>query len=69
MAGVADLPRKHSRRSHRNRWVLAVAVCTGLVQATVAHAQIGSDRYSSIVVDAASGTVLEEVNPDQPRHP
>ena len=34
-----------------------------------ARAQIGSDRYSSIVVDAASGTVLEAVNPDAPRHP
>lgn len=34
-----------------------------------AQAQIGSGRYSSIVVDAASGDVLEEVNADQPRHP
>jgi D-alanyl-D-alanine carboxypeptidase len=34
-----------------------------------AHAQIGSARYSSIVVDATSGDVLEEVNADQPRHP
>jgi D-alanyl-D-alanine carboxypeptidase len=37
--------------------------------ATPAHAQIGSARYSSIVVDAKSGDVLEEVNADQPRHP
>ena len=34
-----------------------------------ASAQIGSARYSSIVVDAASGEVLEEVNADEPRHP
>ena len=34
-----------------------------------AHAQIGSARYSSIIVDAASGDVLEEVNADEPRHP
>ena len=34
-----------------------------------ARAQIGSDRYSSIVVDAATGNVLEEANPDAPRHP
>src|SRR6202046_1126359 len=34
-----------------------------------AHAQIGSARYSSIIVDATSGDVLEEVNADQPRHP
>jgi D-alanyl-D-alanine carboxypeptidase len=34
-----------------------------------AQAQIGSARYSSIVVDATSGSVLEEVNADEPRHP
>jgi D-alanyl-D-alanine carboxypeptidase len=34
-----------------------------------AHAQIGSDRYSSIVVDAATGKVLEQANPDALRHP
>jgi D-alanyl-D-alanine carboxypeptidase len=37
--------------------------------ATPAQAQVGSARYSSIVVDAASGDVLEEVNPDELRHP
>jgi D-alanyl-D-alanine carboxypeptidase len=42
---------------------------TCLVAATTAHAQIGSARYSSIIVDATSGDVLEEVNADQPRHP
>jgi D-alanyl-D-alanine carboxypeptidase len=36
---------------------------------TDANAQIGSARYSSIVVDASSGEVLEEVNADQLRHP
>jgi D-alanyl-D-alanine carboxypeptidase len=41
----------------------------GLLCPTAAHAQIGSDRYSSIVVDAASGSILEQVNPDAPRHP
>ena len=41
----------------------------GLLGPAPARAQIGSDRYSSIVVDAASGNVLEEVNPDAPRHP
>ena len=37
--------------------------------ASAAQAQIGSDRYSSIVVDAATGNVLEAANPDAPRHP
>ena len=36
---------------------------------TPARAQIGSDRYSSIIVEAATGNVLEAANPDAPRHP
>jgi len=36
---------------------------------SAARAQIGSDRYSSIVVDAASGNVLSSVNADEPRYP
>ena len=47
---------------------LAVGVlCAGLPHP--AQAQVGSDRYSSIVVDAATGNVLEAANPDAPRHP
>jgi len=34
-----------------------------------AFAQVGSARYSSIVVDATSGDVLEAANPDALRHP
>jgi D-alanyl-D-alanine carboxypeptidase len=34
-----------------------------------AWAQIGSDRYSSIVVDAATGNVLSAANPDELRFP
>jgi D-alanyl-D-alanine carboxypeptidase len=41
----------------------------GLLWPDLAHGQIGSDRYSSIVVDAASGRILETINPDAPRHP
>jgi D-alanyl-D-alanine carboxypeptidase len=47
---------------------LAVAVGIGIMAAP-AQAQIGSDRYSSIVVDAATGNVLEAANPDALRHP
>jgi D-alanyl-D-alanine carboxypeptidase len=53
------------------RWVL-VAVLVVAVLAVLpraAWAQIGSDRYSSIVVDAGSGQVMEAANPDAPRHP
>ncbi len=34
-----------------------------------AHAQIGSDRYSSIVTEAATGNVLIAASPDEPRYP
>lgn len=34
-----------------------------------ASAQVGSDRYSSIIVDAASGQVLSSANADEPRYP
>jgi D-alanyl-D-alanine carboxypeptidase len=51
------------------RWLLAAAGLASWVVTASAHAQIGSARYSSIIVDAASGGVLEEVNADQPRHP
>jgi D-alanyl-D-alanine carboxypeptidase len=58
----------------RNQLLRCVMAAVGLTSAislmTVpSHAQIGSARYSSIVVDATSGDVLEEVNADQPRHP
>ena len=45
--------------------LLAVAIASP----RAAHAQVGSARYSSMVIDAGSGAVLESVNPDEPRHP
>src|SRR5580698_5964247 len=61
----------------RKQLLRCLSAATGLTSwllmtswlATPAQAQIGSARYSSIVVDATSGDVLEEVNADQPRHP
>ncbi len=44
--------------------LLAIALAV-----TPARAQIGSDRYSSIIIDAASGNVLSEINADELRHP
>ncbi len=40
-----------------------------LVGSAGARAQIGSERYSSIVIDAASGSVLSAANPDELRFP
>ncbi len=63
----------HARRQMSRCLVIAGSLTSSLlmtlVLATPAHAQIGSARYSSIVVDATSGDVLEDVNADQPRHP
>ncbi len=33
------------------------------------HAQVGSERYSSLVVEARSGRLISAVNPDELRHP
>ncbi len=56
-------------RKHVLRCLMAAAGLMSFAIASGAQAQIGSARYSSIVVDAGSGDVLEEVNADQPRHP
>jgi D-alanyl-D-alanine carboxypeptidase len=45
------------------------SVAVGCALPRVAHAQIGSARYSSMVIDARSGAVLEAVNADELRHP
>lgn len=37
--------------------------------AASARAQVGSERYSSIVIDAGTGSVLSAVNADEPRYP
>ena len=61
----------HHVRSIVMRLFVPVAVLGGFLTGIpiAAHAQIGSDRYSSIVVDAATGNVLEAASPDAPRHP
>jgi len=53
------------------RWVLVLAVPAAALMAlpSVARAQIGSDRYSSIVVEAGNGQVMEAASADAPRHP
>ena len=46
--------------------MICVATALGALPAL---AQIGSDRYASIVVDSATGNVLSEANADEPRYP
>jgi D-alanyl-D-alanine carboxypeptidase len=48
---------------------LAAALLAIVLAAAPARAQIGSDRYSSIVIDAATDNVLSAVNADVPRYP
>jgi len=47
----------------------ALGLASFLASGSPAHAQVGSGRYSSIVVDAGSGAVLSGVNTDELRHP
>jgi D-alanyl-D-alanine carboxypeptidase len=55
------------RRLHG--YAVFALVATTLLGIASARAQIGSERYSSIVIDAASGAVLSAVNADEPRYP
>jgi D-alanyl-D-alanine carboxypeptidase len=48
---------------------LVTALLAMVLVAASAQAQIGSDRYSSIVIDAATANVLSAVNADELRHP
>ncbi len=52
----------------RNGLMLALLLVAALA-AVPARAQIGSSRYSSMVMEAASGNVLSTVNPDAARAP
>lgn len=57
---------------HRRKFGLPTCVAICLVAfslLTPACAQIGSARYSSIIVDAQTGNVVSAVNADEPRHP
>jgi len=51
-------------------WLTLVVLVIGLLSCPrPAHAQIGSYRYSSIVIDARTGAMLSGVNIDEPRYP
>lgn len=51
-------------------WLTLVVLVIGLLSCLrPAHAQIGSYRYSSIVIDARTGAMLSGVNIDEPRYP
>jgi D-alanyl-D-alanine carboxypeptidase len=49
--------------------LVALAMLFGPILCSGASAQIGSDRYSSIVMDARTGAILSAANPEELRHP
>ncbi|MFZ4406263.1 MAG: D-alanyl-D-alanine carboxypeptidase family protein [Paracraurococcus sp.] len=53
----------------RSRAIRALVLACGIGIATPAAAQIGSERYAAIVVDARSGSTLIAANPDERRYP
>lgn len=62
--------------SSRHRWLARLLTAAWVAAGTAmvalprpAAAQIGSDRYASIVIDAGSGNILSAVNADEPRYP
>ncbi len=49
--------------------IAAVSALTLAASAPSAVAQIGSERYSSIIIEESTGEVLSAVSPDEPRYP
>jgi len=53
---------------HRAQAAVGLA-CALTAVAAPAVAQIGSDRYSSVVIEESTGKVISAVSPDEPRYP
>jgi D-alanyl-D-alanine carboxypeptidase len=64
-AGVMQFLHAVTRRSVLGAAGLVIA----LLACGPARAQIGSERYSSIIIDAATGNVLSAASADEPRYP
>ena len=50
-------------------FLLAIPVLLMVAGFAPAAAQIGSERYSSLIMEAGTGRVISSVNPDELRHP
>ena len=57
------------RRPIRLLTVMGLAAVAVVLAPGAARAQIGSDRYSALIMEAASGRVLIAASPEEPRHP
>jgi D-alanyl-D-alanine carboxypeptidase len=66
-----QLSARHAPAVFRQRasLIVVLACALGCLASRPAEAQIGSARYSSIVVDQSTGRVMEEANADAPRYP
>ncbi len=70
MASIRNLLTRAARRGSAWRGaVVALALATPCLTPSFAQAQIGSSRYSSIVIDNGSGRVMEAANADSLRYP
>lgn len=64
------MPRFTPKRTLATRWFSALAAAALLLlPASRAAAQIGSDRYASLVMDAGTGAILSAANADEARYP
>jgi D-alanyl-D-alanine carboxypeptidase len=66
---MGRMPVARIRQNFITTLLFCVALVCGGLLGRPAQAQVGSDRYASIVVDAASGTILSAANADEYRFP
>ena len=60
----------YAKPPHAKPWRAALALAVLLLAAALpARAQIGSERYASIVIEARSGAVISAANAEELRHP
>ena len=67
MTGSVGMRRSVWMLNRGSPWVILLVAVTLSIPS--ARAQIGSDRYASIVIDAKTGDLLSAANADEPRYP
>ena len=66
---MADRLYRLRRMAQRVCGVLLAGCILAIATALPAAAQIGSERYSSLILEARTGRMISSVNPDELRHP
>jgi D-alanyl-D-alanine carboxypeptidase len=67
MTGSGGMRRSVWTLKHATPWLILMVAVVASVSS--ARAQVGSDRYASIVIDAKSGDLMSAANADEPRYP